>query len=150
MAKIETLKAPAQRLLYTEPLTEITADKKNEIKTCKDTFIFILSAKQPNILFLQCKANITRLSKLLKHYTQEEHINQQFRKLLKEPTIIQDKQTTLIIIETIYIFSFLLNIDLTEYIYNNDLEYLTTYYFTLYIINKHKRDTNTAITNTTL
>ena len=105
--KIKHLQPPKQRILYNdEPLQEIIADKKIKLTTCKDTFIFILSSKRPNILFIQYKGHITRLNKLLKPYTKEQETRQQFIKLLEEPAIIQDKETTLIIIETIYIFRF--------------------------------------------
>jgi len=138
--QIKTLRAPTQRTLYNEPLQEIIADKKIKLTTCKDTFIFILSSKRPNILFIQYKGHITRLNKLLKPYTKEQETRQQFIKLLEEPAIIQDKETTLIIIETIYIFSFLLNIDLTDYIKYSSLNNLTHYYFMLYKINKHRKE----------
>jgi len=138
--QIKTLRAPTQRTLYNEPLQEIIADKKIKLTTCKDTFIFILSSKRPNILFIQYKGHITRLNKLLKPYTKEQETRQQFIKLLEEPAIIRDKETTLIIIETIYIFSFLLNIDLTDYIKYSSLNNLTHYYFMLYKINKHRPD----------
>ena len=138
--QIKTLRAPTQRTLYTEPITEIIADKKIKLKTCKDTFLFILSSKHPNIIFIQHKGHITRLNKLLKPYTEEEETRQQFIKLLEEPAIIQDKEKTLIIIETIYIFSNILNMDLTDYITYSSLNNLTHYYFMLYKINKNKQE----------
>ena len=138
--QIKALRAPTQRTLYTEPIKEIIADKKIKLTTCKDTFIFILSSKHHNILFIQYKGQITRLNRILKPYTEEDETRQQFIKLLKEPAIIQDKEKTLIIIEAIYIFSFLLNIDLTDYITYSSLHNLTQYYFMLYKINKHKQE----------
>jgi len=139
MATIKTLKAPAQRILYTEPIKEIIADKKIKLQRAP-AFIFVLSTKHPNIIFLQYKGTITRLNKLLKQYTEEEETTQQFIKLLQKPAIIQDIETTLIIIETIYIFSYLLNIDLTQYITNNNINNLINYYFILHRINKNKRE----------
>ena len=138
--QIKTLRAPKQRTLYTEPIKEIIADKKIKLTACKDTFIFCLSSKHPNILFIQYKGHITRLNKLLKPYTEEQETRQQFIKLLEEPAIIQDKEKTLIIIETIYIFSNLLKIDLTDYITYSSLNNLTHYYFMLYKINKNKQE----------
>ena len=138
--QIKTLRAPTQRTLYTEPIKEIIADKKIKLTACKDTFIFCLSSKHPNILFIQYKGHITRLNKLLKPYTEEQETRQQFIKLLEEPAIIQDKEKTLIIIETIYIFSNLLKIDLTDYITYSSLNNLTHYYFMLYKINKNKQE----------
>ena len=81
----------------------------------------------------------TRLNKLLKAYTGEEHIKQQFIKLLEEPAIIQDKITTLLIIEAIYMFSVILNIDLQEYIRYNNINSLINYYFIRQTINKNNK-----------
>ena len=81
----------------------------------------------------------TRLNKLLKAYTGEEHIKQQFIKLLEEPAIIQDKITTLLIIEAIYMFFGILNIDLTQFITYSSLDNIKNYYFVLHRLNKNNK-----------
>ena len=101
--------------------------------------MFILSIKHPNIIFLEYDGHITRINKLLKEYTQEEYTKQQFIKLLQEPTIIQDKLTTLFLLEIIYITSYLLNIDLKQFITNININNLIYYYFMLYKINNNTR-----------
>ena len=137
--KYKQLKAPTQRILYNDkPITDIIADKKIKLQTYKNAFMFILSIKQPNIIFLEYNGHITRINKLLKEYTQEEYTKQQFIKLLQEPTIIQDKLTTLFLLEIIYITSYLLNIDLKQFITNININNLIHYYFMLYKINNNK------------
>ena len=88
------LQPPRQRQLYTDPIKNIITNKKIKLQTNKDAFIFFLSNTQPNIIFLDYKNTRTRINKLLKPYTQEEDTKQQFIKLLEQPQIIQDRQTT--------------------------------------------------------
>ena len=136
---IPTLQAPKQRLIYTDPIQCVREDKKYKLNTTKDAFIFILSKKQPNNIFLSYNGETTRLNNLLKRYTGEEHIKQQFIKLLEEPAIIQDKITTLLIIEAIYMFSVILNIDLTQFITYSSLDNIKNYYFVLHRLNKNNK-----------
>ena len=134
------LQPPRQRQLYTDPITDIITNKKIKLQTNKDAFIFFLTKAQPHIIFLEYKNTRTRINKLLKPYTQEEDTKQQFIKLLEEPQIIQDRQTTLFIIEVIYIMSFLFNIDLTRFIIYISLDNLINYYLIQYNINTHKQE----------
>ena len=136
---IPTLQAPKQRLIYTDPIQCVREDKKYKSNTTKDAFICILSKKQPNNIFLSYNGETSRLNNLLKRYTGEEHIKQQFIKPLEEPAIIQDKITTLLIIEAIYMFSVILNIDLQEYIRYNNINSLINYYFIRQTINKNNK-----------
>ena len=140
--RIPTLQTPTQRLLYIDPIREVREDKTYKLHTTNDVFIFVLSKKQPHIIFLMYNGNKTRLNKLLKQYTGEEHIKQQFIKLLEEAAIIQDKITTLFIIEAIYIFSYILNINLQEYMQYNEVNNLISYYFMRHTINE---DNDTTI-----
>jgi len=137
MATIKTLRAPAQRILYTDPITDIITNKKIKLQSNKDAFIFFIT--KPNNIFLEHKRPIIRINKFLKPYTQEEDTKQQFIKLLEQPQIIQDKQTTLFIIEVIYLTSFLLNIDLLQYINFISLDNIINYYFIKHKINTHKQ-----------
>ena len=130
--KYKTLRPPTQRILYTQPLLleQLRVDKKIKLNTIKDSYLFILSNKQPNILFIHYDKNIIRINKILKNYTQEDNIRLQFIKLLQEPTIIHSKILTLLIVEAIYIyiFSYILNLDLTRFINNDNLNDLQSYY----------------------
>ena len=121
------LQPPRQRQLYTDPIKDILTNKKIKLHTNINAFIFFI--KKPNNIFLEYKRPIIRINKLLKQYTEEEETRQQFIKLLEQPQIIQDKQTTLFIIEIIYIMSFLLSIDLLHYIDFLSLNNLINYYF---------------------
>ena len=113
---LKQLQAPRQRQLYTDPVTDIITDKKIKLQTNNKAFIFFICNTRPDVIFLDYNNNRTRINKLLKPYTQEEDTKQQFIKLLEQPQIIQDRQTTFFIIEVIYIMSFLFNIDLTKFI----------------------------------
>ena len=128
--RYKTLRPPTQRQLYTEPLLleQLRVDKKIKLNTIKDSYLFILSNKQPYILFIHYDKHIIRINKVLKNYTQEDNIRQQFIKLLQEPAIIQSKILTLLIVEAIYIFSYILNLDLTQFINNYNLNDLQNYY----------------------
>ena len=112
--KYKQLQAPTHRQLYTDPITEPTTNKK--IQTDNKAFIFFICNTRPNIIFLVYKNNITRINTILKPYTQEDYTQQQLVKLLQEPQLIQDKQTSFFIIETIFITCKLLNIDITHFI----------------------------------
>ena len=136
---IPALQAPTQRILYKEPIQYLSNDKKYKLNTTKDAFIFTLSKQHPHIIFLMYNGKTTPLNKLLKAYTGEEHIKQQFIKLLEEPAIIQDKITTLLIIEAIYMFSGILNIDLTQFITHSSLDNIKNYYFVLHRLNKNNK-----------
>ena len=136
--RIKALLAPTQRTLYTEPITQARTDKKIKLHTNKNTFIFFILDTRPDLIFLDYKNKRTNINKLLKQYTQEEDTQQQFIKLLQQPTIIEDIATTLIIIEIIYICSCILNIDLTQFITYNSLDNLKRYYFILHRIHKNK------------
>ena len=128
---IKTLRAPSQRVIYGEPIKIILTDKKIKLKLTEQCFIFSLSKKQPFILYIVYKNKIIRLNKLLQNYTKEHNIKQQFLTLLQQPTRIQSIELTIIVLESIYIFSDIFNIDLTSYIKHNNLENLITYYFKL-------------------
>jgi len=137
--KIKHLQPPKQRILYNdEPLKEIIADKKIKLTTCNNAFIFFIA--KPDNIFLDYNNNILRINRLLKTYTEKDNITEQYIKLLKEPAIIQDKQTTLFIIEIIYITSKLLGVDLLQFIKYSSLNNLTHYYFMLYKINKYRQE----------
>ena len=135
--RIKQLRPPNQRRLYTDPITDIITDKKIKLQTNNKAFIFFICNTNPDIIFLDYNNNRTRINKLLKAYTQEEETRQQFIKLLEQPQIIQDKQTTLFIIEVIYIMSFLFNIDLKQFITYKGLNNLINYYFIKYNINNN-------------
>jgi len=135
--RIKQLRPPNQRRLYTDPITDITTDKKIKLQTNSNAFIFFICNTNPDIIFLDYNNKRTRINKLLKPYTQAEETKQQFIKLLEQPQIIQDKQTTLFIIEVIYIMSFLFNIDLKQFITYKSLNNLINYYFIKYNINNN-------------
>jgi hypothetical protein len=94
-------------------------------------FYIFVKRKKPNILYFISKGKIIRLNKLLQIYTNEECIQKQFVALLQTPLIIQNKEITLIVLETIYLYSFLFNIDLSTYIKNSSLNNLINYYLYL-------------------
>ena len=107
--RIRTLRAPSQRILYYgDPIKIILTDKKIKLQLTEQCFIFSLSKKQPFILYIVYKNKIIRLNKLLQPYTREQIIKQQFLTLLQNPTIIQSREITIILLETIYIFSTIL------------------------------------------
>ena len=135
--RIKQLQPPKQRRLYTDPITDIITDKKIKLQTNNNAFIFFICNTNPYIIFLDYNNKRTRINKLLKQYTQEEETKQQFIKLLEQPQLIQDKQTTLFIIEVIYIMSFLFNIDLKQFITYKSLNNLINYYFIKYNINNN-------------
>ena len=58
--KYKTLRPPTQRQLYTEPLLleQVRGDKKLKLNTIKDSYFFILSNKQPTILFIHYNNNM--------------------------------------------------------------------------------------------
>lgn len=126
---IRELQAPKQRILYTEPITDIITNKKIKLNTDKNVFIFFLTKTRPDLLFLDYKGNKTRLNALLKPYNNTDNLRQQFINILEEPQIIRDKITTLFIIEIIYITSYILSIDLLQYIDFICLDNLINYYF---------------------
>ena len=134
---IKQLQPPRQRILYDKPLTDIITNKKIKLHTQKDAFIFYI-ANQNNI-YLDFKNKRTNINKLLKQYTQEEDTQTQFISLLKQPQIIQDTETTLFIIEALYISCKLLCIDLTQYITFYSLNNLINYYFIKHKINTYKQ-----------
>lgn len=138
MCKIKHLRPPTQLILYTDPIKDIEdikADKKIKLQFIKGAFIFVLSSKQKHIVFIHYKNNIIRINKVLKDYTQETDLKQQFLCILKNPKKLLTKDITLIIIETLYIFSSILNIDLKQYIKYISLDDLICYYFLTYKIN---------------
>jgi hypothetical protein len=129
---IKTLRAPSQRILYYgDPIKVILTDKKIKLQLIEQCFIFSLSKTQPFILYIVYKNKIIRLNKLLHPYTREQIIKQQFLTLLQKPTIIQSIEITIIVLECIFIFSDIFNIDLTSYIKHNSLDKLIKYYFKL-------------------
>ena len=128
---IKTLRAPSQRVICCEPIKYILIDKKIKLQFTENVFIFVLSENQPNILYIVYKSKIIRLNKLLQKYTKEHNIQKQFIALLQKPTIIQSIELTIILLECIYIFSDIFNIDLTSYIKHNNLDNLINYYFKL-------------------
>ena len=125
--KIKQLQPPRTRLLYTEPITQVITNKK--LHSNKNAFIFFLVEAKPQIIYLEYQSKRTRINTLLKEQTQEDDANKQFIRLLEQPQIIQDKQTTLFIIEIIYITFILHNIDLLNFITHIKLENLINYYF---------------------
>ena len=131
---IKQLQPPRQRILYDKPLTDIITNKKIKLHTRTDAFIFYI-ANQNNI-YLDFKNKRTNINKLLKQYTQEEDTQTQFISLLKQPQIIQDAETTLFVIEALYISCKLLCIDLTQYITFYSLNNLINYYFIKHRINR--------------
>ena len=135
--RIKQLQPPIQRQLYTDPITEIITNKKIKLQTSNNAFIFFICYTNPYIIFLDYNNKRTRINKLLKQYTQEEDTKQQFIRLLEQPQIIQDKQTTLFIIEVIYITSILFNIDLKQFITYKSLNNLINYRFIKYNINNN-------------
>ena len=64
--KYKTLRPPTQRQLYTQPLLleQLREDKKIKLNTIKDSFLSILSNKQPNILFIHYDKHIIRINKV--------------------------------------------------------------------------------------
>ena len=128
--KYKKLRPPTQRQLYAQPLLveQLREDKKIKLNTIKDSYLFILSNKQPNIVFIHYDKHIISINKVLKNYTQEENIRRQFIQLLQEPAIIQSKALTLLIVEAIHIFSYILNIDLTQFINHYSLNDLQSFY----------------------
>ena len=128
MEQIQTRTPPIQILLYRNPLTEITADKKYKLSKAFKCYTFILSKQQPTIIFLEIQNRTIRINKLLKDYTNTDNTKQQLINLLENPLIICNKDFTLILIETIFIYSFLLHIDLNKYVEQNDLNTLIQYY----------------------
>ena len=99
--KIKQLLPPKQRILYNEiPITEIRTDKKIKLTTNNNAFIFVIATPDNNVL--DYNNSRLRINRLLKKYTEKDNITEQFITLLKEPKLINDKQTTLFIIEIIY------------------------------------------------
>jgi len=127
--KIQTLTPPIQIILYRNPLTEITADKKYRLNKAYKCYTFILSDNQPTIIFLEIQNRTIRINKLLKDYTNTDNTKQQFINLLEKPLIIYNKNFRVLLIETIYIYSVLLDIDFNKYVEHNDLDALIQYYF---------------------
>ena len=128
---------PKQRILYNdEPITEFKNDKKIKLTTHNNAFIFFIA--KPDNIFLDYNNNKIRINRLLKKYTQEDNITEQYITLLKAPKLINDKQTTLFIIEIIYITSKLLGVDLQQFITYISLNNLTRYYLILYEIHRNK------------
>lgn len=135
--KIKQLLAPKQRILYNDiPITEIRTDKKIKLTTNNNAFIFFIAT--PDNIFLDYNNNRIRINRLLKKYTEKDNITEQFITLLKDPQLINDKQTTLFIIEIIYITSILLCVDLLQFIDYISLNNLTRYYLILYEIRRNK------------
>jgi hypothetical protein len=128
---IKALRPPSQRLIYSEPIKIILTDKKIKLQLTEQCFIFSLSKNQPNILYIAYKSKMIRLNKLLLIYTNERCLQKQFIALLQLPVLLQNRQITLIVLETIYIFSEVFNIDLTSYIKHSNLNNLINYYFKL-------------------
>jgi hypothetical protein len=129
--RIKPLIAPSQRILYYEPIKIFLTEKKIKLQLAKNCFIFSLSKTQPFILYIVYKNKIIKLCKLLKDYTEEHNIKLQFLKLLQQPTLIKNIEFTIVILECIFIYSNIFNIDLTIYIKNNSLDNLIKYYFKL-------------------
>ena len=135
--KIKQLQAPKQRTLYNDiPITQFITDKKIKLTANNNAFIFFIAT--PDNIFLDYNNNRLRINRLLKKYTEQDNITEQFIKLLKEPKLINDKQTTLFIIEIIYITSKLLNVDSLQFIDYISLNNLTRYYLILYEIHRNK------------
>ena len=126
---IRQLMPPSQRVLCYDPIKYVLFNKKIKLQLTEQTFLFVLSETQPNILYFIAKGKICRLNKLLQIFTNEVCIQNQFRKLLQKPILIQNIEITIIVLECIYIFSDIFNIDLTSYIKNNSLDNLINYYF---------------------
>jgi len=134
--KIKNLQPPKQRILYNdEPITELKKDKKIKLTTHKNAFIFFIA--KPDNIFLDYNNNILRINRLLKTYTEKDNITEQYIALLKAPKLINDKQTTLFIIEIIYITSKLFGVDLLQFIKYISLNNLTRYYLILYEIHRN-------------
>ena len=135
--KIKQLQAPKQRILYNDiPITEFITNKKIKLTANNNAFIFFIAT--PDNIFLDYNNNRLRINRLLKKYTEKDNITEQFITLLKEPKLINDKQTTLFIIEIIYITSILLGVDLAQFIDYISLNNLTRYYLILYEIHRNK------------
>ena len=135
--KIKQLLPPKQRILYNDiPITEFITDKKIKLTANNNAFIFFIA--KPDNIFLDYNNNRIRINRLLNNYTQEDNITEQYITLLKAPKLINDKQTTLFIIEIIYITSILLGVDLVQFIDYISLNNLTRYYLILYEIHRNK------------
>ncbi len=135
--KIKELQPPKQRILYNDiPITQFITDKKIKLTANNNAFIFFIAT--PDNIFLDYNNNRLRINRLLKKYTEKDNITEQFITLLKEPKLINDKQTTLFIIEIIYITSILLGVDLAQFIDYISLNNLTRYYLILYEIHRNK------------
>ena len=113
--KYKQLQAPKYRILYTEPLNDILLDKKIKLETEKEAFLFFICKARPDIIFLQYKG-LLKIDKILKQYTKEEKLKEQFITLLKQPRIIINNTITILILEAIFISYKLLELDLTTYI----------------------------------
>ena len=105
--------------------------KKVKLTKAHKCFMFSLSIEQPRMFFIQYNGKVIRISKLLKKYTENEQLELQFNELLQKPILILDMEITVIIIECIYILSYVLNIDLYKYIRFINLNNLITYYLKL-------------------
>jgi hypothetical protein len=127
--KIQILTPPIQILLYSNSLTEIAANKKYKLSKAFNCYTFILSNQQPTIIFLESQSRTIRINKLLKDYTSTDNIKQQFINLLEKPLIIYNQRFTVVLIETIFIYSVLLHIDLNKYVEKINLDALIQYYF---------------------
>ena len=139
------LTPPAEIIRANKPTQYLTQNYKLQLTTKtpdkRPAFVFVLSNKRPDILFLEYGEQVIRINKLLKQYTTAEETRAQFIELLKTPAIIQDRTTTNIILEIIYKMSIILNVPLKQYISDNDFKSLIIYYDVLYKINQHKRHT---------
>ena len=135
--KIKQLLPPKRRILQNDmPITQFITNKKIKLTTNNNAFIFVVAT--PNNICLDYNNNRLRINRLLKQYTEQDNITEQFIKLIKEPKLINDKQTTLFIIEIIYITSILLGVDLAQFIDYISLNNLTRYYLILYEIHRNK------------
>ena len=95
---------PSERVLGYDPIKYVLFNNKIKLQLTEQTFLFVLSEKQPNILYFVLKGKICRLNKLLQIFTNEVCIQNQFIKLLQKPIIIQNIEITIIVLECIYIF----------------------------------------------
>jgi hypothetical protein len=79
-------------------------------------------------MFLESNGRTIRINKILKEYTSTVNTTQQFIYLLENPLIIYNNKFTFVLIETIYRYSYLLNLELHKYVEQNDLDARTQYY----------------------
>lgn len=148
--EFKELEPPQRVLRINKPIPIIDTHYKIELNATYNfnkqySYVFVLNKQLPKLTFLQhSNGNILRLNKLLEEFTNTSDLQQQFIELLQNPKVIIDRNTTLVVIETMYKLSKWLDIPIQNYITNsNNSSYtdLVIYYLTLYTINRNKAET---------